>query len=148
MKCNWLVKNRRNLLVLLVAFAQLPHHGLHLDLQDINSVGLLGVANDKIRQSPLHLVALCSTTVDTVVQLHKILVDMVDGVAESLVHGFIVRLEDGDLVLDLSLTKSLVVERPLVESMILSDLETSSSAHCQIQVDEERSTLFSTVKMR
>ena len=148
MENDGLVKNRRDLLVPLVALAQLPHHGLHLDLQKINGIGLLGVANDKFRQSPLHLIALRSTTVNTIVQLLEILVDAVDSVTESLVHGFIVRLEDGNLVLNLSLTMSLVVERSLVESVVLIDLETPSSTHCQIQVDEERSTLFSTAKMR
>ena len=148
MEYDGLVKNRRDLLVLLVALAQLPHHGLHLDLQKINGVGLLGVANNKFRQSPLYLITLCSATVNTIVQLLEILVDAVNGVMESLVHVLVVQLEDSNLILNLSLTTSLVVERPLVESMILCDLETPSSAHCQIQVDEERSTLFSTAKMR
>ena len=125
MEHDGLVKNQRDLFILLVALAQLPHHGLYLDLQEINGVGLLGVANDKFRQSPLYLIALRSMTVDMIVQLLEILVDAVNGITETLVHGFVVRLEDSDLVLNLSLMTGLVVEHPLVESVVIVDLELS-----------------------
>ena len=123
MEYDGLIKNRRGLLVLLVALAQLSHHGLHLDLQKINGVGLLGIANDKFRQSPLYLITLRSTTINMTVQLFEVLVDTGDGIAESFVHGLIVRLKGSDLVLDLSLTTSLVVKRPLVKSVGIIDLE-------------------------
>ena len=113
----------REPLVLLIALAQLSHHRLHLDLQKINGIGLLGVADNQLCQPPLYLITLSSTTIDMTVQLLKILVNTGDGITESFIHGLVVRLEGGDLVLNFSLTTSLVVERLLVESMGVIDLE-------------------------
>ena len=90
MKDDRLVENRGNFLVLLVALTQLAYHQLYLYLQEINRVGLLGVANNELRQPPLYLVTFSPTTIDAIVQLLEILVDTSDGVAEPDIRGLIV----------------------------------------------------------